>query len=234
MAYDRGVPDVRAAPLGLRARKKADTRIAILSAATRLFAKDGYVETSVARIAEEAGVSLPTLFRYFPTKADLLFDGADDVVDEWRAAMFAGPADETLGAALRRATHVLLASTPRRTSAAQLRAELTPHDAELRRKALEIDARVIGRIAGVVAEWLAIDPAEDPRAFLVASCAMAAVRSAQHVVGRTSRKRPRLPAAVDDAFDALDALDESLSQARARAGSSPPPHPPSRVTPARR
>ncbi len=195
--------------VGLRARKKADTRAAIASAAARLFAKDGYVETGVARIAEEAGVSLPTLFRYFPTKADLLFDGADDVVEEWRQAMLAGPPDESLGAALRRSTQTLVASTPQRSGVAQLRAELTPHDPELRRKALEIDARVIGRIAGVIGEILDVDPSEDPRAFLVASAAMAAVRSAQHVVGRSRRKRS-LGRAIDDAFDALDGLGATL------------------------
>lgn len=197
--------------MGLRARKKADTRAAIARVASRLFAEQGYVETSVARIADEAGVSLPTLFRYFPTKADILFDGADDVVEEWRDAMLAGPKGETLVDALRRATLALASSTPQRDSAARLRAELAPHDPELRRKALEIDARVIGRIATVVGELLGVDPNEDPRAFLVASCAMATVRSAQHVLGHTKRRSRSFRATANEAYDALAHLSETLA-----------------------
>lgn len=196
---------------GLREQKKADTRAAIARVAARLFAENGYAETSVARIATEARVSLPTLFRYFPTKADLLFDGADDVIEEWRLAMRQGPPGETLGQALRRATHALVASTPHRGSAARLRAELAPHDPELRRKALEIDARSIGRIADVIGEHLGVDPREDPTAFLVASCAMAAVRSAQHVVGHARRRRS-LTASIDRAFDALDGIGATLAR----------------------
>ncbi|CAN5367882.1 TetR family transcriptional regulator [soil metagenome] len=196
---------------GLRARKKADTRATIVRVASQLFADRGYQETSVALIAHDAGVSLPTLFRYFPTKADVLFDGADEIVEEWSTRLRAGPRAETLGAALRRATHELTVSTPQRGTAARLRAELAPHDPELRRKALEIDARVIGRIAEVIGDVLGIDADADPRAFLLASCAMAAVRSAQHVLGHTPRKRP-LGAAIDQAFDALDGIGATLSR----------------------
>ena len=199
-------------PEGLRAKKKADTRATIARVAGKLFAKRGYIETSVAQIAAEAGVSLPTLFRYFPTKADILFDGADDVVEEWRLTMRAGPAHETIAAALRRSTLVLASSTPRRDAASRLRAEIAPHDPELRRKALEIDARVIGRIAGLVGELLDVDPNEDPRAFLVASCAMAAVRSAQHVLGHSRRKSRSFRSAVNESFDALEGLGATLSR----------------------
>ena len=219
--YGRRVNEPR--PMGLRAQKKADRRAVIARAATRLFAKHGYMETSVAAIAREADVSLPTLFRYFPTKADILFDGADEVVDAWRLSMHSGPAGETLGAALRRATHAIVASTPERGSVALLRAELVPRDPELRRKALEIDGRVIGRLAEAIAEMLGVNANEDPRAFLVASCAMAAVRSAQHVLGhgRQHVKKRGFSAAIDEAFDALDGLGATLSREILNAPSTP-------------
>ena len=46
-------------------------RTAILAAATALFLERGYDRTSLARIAESAGVSKATLFKQFPTKASL-------------------------------------------------------------------------------------------------------------------------------------------------------------------
>ena len=46
-------------------------RAAILTAATTLFLEAGYDRTSLARVAERAGVSKATLFKQFPTKASL-------------------------------------------------------------------------------------------------------------------------------------------------------------------
>jgi AcrR family transcriptional regulator len=57
---------------GLRARKKAQTRDAIANAAISLFLAHGFDEVSVADVAAAAEVSKPTLFRYFPTKEDLV------------------------------------------------------------------------------------------------------------------------------------------------------------------
>src|SRR5689334_8737188 len=47
------------------------TRKAILDAAQRLFQRDGYVATSMAAIAEQAGVSLKTVYVVFETKSGL-------------------------------------------------------------------------------------------------------------------------------------------------------------------
>jgi TetR/AcrR family transcriptional regulator, regulator of autoinduction and epiphytic fitness len=49
----------------------ATSRAAILAAATDLFLELGYDRTSLARVAESAGVSKATLFKQFPTKAEL-------------------------------------------------------------------------------------------------------------------------------------------------------------------
>jgi TetR/AcrR family transcriptional regulator of autoinduction and epiphytic fitness len=48
-----------------------ENRTAILTAATALFVEGGYDRTSLARVAERAGVSKATLFKQFPTKASL-------------------------------------------------------------------------------------------------------------------------------------------------------------------
>ena len=57
---------------GLRERQKQARREAIYRAAARLFAENGYGATTVEEIAEEAGVSVPTLYSYVSSKADLV------------------------------------------------------------------------------------------------------------------------------------------------------------------
>lgn len=52
-------------------RIAASNRAAILDAATSLFLESGYDRTSLGRVAEDAGVSKATLFKQFPTKAEL-------------------------------------------------------------------------------------------------------------------------------------------------------------------
>ncbi|MFF6951573.1 TetR/AcrR family transcriptional regulator [Streptomyces iakyrus] len=62
---------------GLRERKKIKTRRAIRSATYALVAERGYDATTVEQIAERAEVSPSTVFRYFPTKEDIV------VTDDW-------------------------------------------------------------------------------------------------------------------------------------------------------
>src|ERR1700748_497169 len=63
---------------GLRARKKARTHDAIADAAISLFLAHGFDQVSVNDIAAAAEVSKPTLFRYFPTKEDLVLHRVAD------------------------------------------------------------------------------------------------------------------------------------------------------------
>lgn len=58
--------------IGLRERKKARTRETIVSVALRLFAEDGYGNTTIARIAEQADVSPRTVATYFPAKEEIV------------------------------------------------------------------------------------------------------------------------------------------------------------------
>src|ERR687888_2210372 len=55
-----------------RREQAAATRLAILDAAERLFVRDGYVATTMAAIAREAGVAPKTVYLAFDTKSGLL------------------------------------------------------------------------------------------------------------------------------------------------------------------
>jgi len=68
---------------GLRERKKAQTRAAIQAHALRLFRKQGYQATTIEQIIAAADISESTLFRYFPTKEDLVLqDDYDPLIIE--------------------------------------------------------------------------------------------------------------------------------------------------------
>ncbi len=70
-----------------RASKKAATRAAVLDAAVRLFAARGYRAVPVEDLAEAAGISRRTFFRYFPTKEATLFADHGDRVAALRGAL---------------------------------------------------------------------------------------------------------------------------------------------------
>jgi AcrR family transcriptional regulator len=51
--------------------RKAEVRSRIVAAARKLIARGGYVEAQVAAVAAEAEVATGTVYRHFPSKADL-------------------------------------------------------------------------------------------------------------------------------------------------------------------
>ena len=80
--------------LGLRERKKRRTRETIVSVATTLFAEQGYEATTTAQIADAADVSSSTFFKYFPTKADVVFSLFDAVIESAEERVLGRPAGE--------------------------------------------------------------------------------------------------------------------------------------------
>ncbi|GAA2628446.1 TetR/AcrR family transcriptional regulator [Streptomyces axinellae] len=89
------------AKLGLRERKKIQTRQAIRRTAYRLFKEQGYDATPVDQIADEAEVSPSTVFRYFPTKEDIVLTDEYNLLIE--SALRERPPGEPPVAALREA-----------------------------------------------------------------------------------------------------------------------------------
>lgn len=61
----------------LRARRAAETKAALIRAATELFVVDGWAATGMRDVARAAGVAVETLYSHYPSKRALL----DAVVD---------------------------------------------------------------------------------------------------------------------------------------------------------
>jgi AcrR family transcriptional regulator len=77
-----GIIQLVAESIGLRERKKHQTREAIADAAWRLFLDRGFEDVTVAEVARAADVSAATVFNYFPTKEDLAYHRMEDFEDE--------------------------------------------------------------------------------------------------------------------------------------------------------
>jgi AcrR family transcriptional regulator len=136
---------------GLRERKKAKTRALIQGEAVRLFREQGYEETSVEQIAEAAEVSPSTVFRYFPTKRDLVI--YDDLDERMIEAVRTQPPELTAIQVLRRVVSQVFRGIGEQDLALQRdRAELIVQVPELRGAMLDELVRTLREIADLVAE----------------------------------------------------------------------------------
>lgn len=95
-----------------RQARSSDLVAAILEAATQVLAEVGAERFTTARVAERAGVSIGSLYQYFPNKAAVLFELQSD---EWRdtTALLAGiltDPETAPGERLRRAVHAFVRS----------------------------------------------------------------------------------------------------------------------------
>jgi AcrR family transcriptional regulator len=93
---------------GLRERKKARTREAIIDAALDLFASRGFDATTIEDIAAAADVSPRTFFRYFDSKVDLVMAHNEAHGDKVAPLVAARPASEGPLEALRQVMQQML------------------------------------------------------------------------------------------------------------------------------
>lgn len=85
----------------LHARKQQFVRDAIWDVATDLFAEKGFDETTVDDIAQAAGVSRRSFFRYFSSKSDLMAHGMVNYGAELTVAIDACPQTYSLSEVFR-------------------------------------------------------------------------------------------------------------------------------------
>lgn len=76
-------------------RWEPDARGRLISAAVELYAEQGFEHTTVAEIAERAGLTERTFFRHFADKREILFYGQDAFQDLFVSAVTGAPADAT-------------------------------------------------------------------------------------------------------------------------------------------
>jgi TetR/AcrR family transcriptional regulator len=83
MATARNLNAARAPVIKRRVLNRDKLEADIVQEAVRVFAECGYEGTSIATVADNAGLSKQNLMYYFPTKQALYQRVLDDVLDEW-------------------------------------------------------------------------------------------------------------------------------------------------------
>jgi TetR/AcrR family transcriptional regulator, regulator of mycofactocin system len=91
----------QAEAIARRGRPPSTSRRELRLIALRLFASRGFDNTTIEQIAAEAGVSERTFFRYFTTKASVLWTEFETEVETIRSALAAVPDDVPLMDAVR-------------------------------------------------------------------------------------------------------------------------------------
>ena len=75
-------------------RWQPDARGRLGQAAMELYDERGYEQATVAEIAERAGLTARTFFRYFADKREVLFAGSDALGEQLATALAAAPAQD--------------------------------------------------------------------------------------------------------------------------------------------
>lgn len=88
--------------IGLRERKKIQTRRRLLAEATRLFSERGFDQVSVAEIADAADVSKMTVFNYFDSKEDLVLAPMEEHIGDMARVVRDRVSGESAVAGMRR------------------------------------------------------------------------------------------------------------------------------------
>jgi AcrR family transcriptional regulator len=155
-------------------RWKPDAQGRLAQAAWALFAERGFDQTTVAEIADRAGLTERTFFRHFADKREVLFFGSELAKDRLVTAVAAAPDSagpmEAIGAALQ-AVGATIAQDPERV---MLRQSIISANADLQERELI----KLAAWAATLAEALRDRKVPEPDASLAGEAGMAVFKVA--------------------------------------------------------
>jgi len=185
------------------------TMAEIQRASLKVFARLGYSATTAEHLADAAGVSVRTLFRYFPSgKDDVLLADLRHSLDLSESALYGAPDEEPLADTLRRAS----------TTTGKRMFGISIHQArsitnQIAREQPDLMARLLGerqlfaeRLVTWFGDRLGLDPESDLRPRLFAHCYIAAIVSGY----LTGLENPRADASrlIGEAIDLITPMFE--------------------------
>jgi len=211
-----------AAEVGLRERKKQQTRELITDTAHRLFSDRGFDAVTVAEVARAANVSEVTVFNYFPTKEDLFFGGMQFFEETLLGAVRTRAPGESVLDAFRRP---VLAGFPVLADDKRIRSIVRARKLISASPALEAHEReIVGRYTKLLAEQLAEEAGTSPgdvEVMGVASALMGVQRAVANYVGSSVLAGRRGPKLVSDARSQAVRGFERLEKGLATYGRKP-------------
>ncbi len=205
--------------LGLRERKKLRTRQLIAETARQMFAERGFDAVPVAAVARAAEVSEATVFNYFPTKEDLVFQGMEAFEAELLTVMRDRPAGESIVAAFARFVlrprGFLAAQDPDAARHLTQAAQMIAASPALQAREREILARYTRSLAALIAEDTRAGP-DDLRPWVVARALIGTHQTLIEFVHRRLREGARDPARLAEEVTAqgrraVDLLEQGLA-----------------------
>ena len=156
-------------------RWEPNARERLERAALALFVEHGYDATTVAQIADRAGLTKSTFFRHFADKREVLFGGQDMLAELFSDAVLTAPPSATTAGCLAAALESAAAAfTPDRHDLAPQRRAVIAANSELQERQLLKRAR----LASAMADALRVRGADDTTARLAAEMGVLAFSTA--------------------------------------------------------
>ena len=155
-------------------RWEPDARGRLQEAAFALYGERGYDRTTVAEIAERAGLTKRTFFRHFADKREVLFDRTEWLTEQFVAEVAAAPASATPLDAVAAALDAVTAGFEERRPFAERRQEIIASHPELQERELI----KLASLTAAVTEALRGRGVGDPAAALAAEAGIAVFRVA--------------------------------------------------------
>lgn len=160
--------------ISLMARWEGNARERLQKAAFELYARQGYDQTTVAEIAERAGLTKRTFFRHFADKREILFYGGAEMAELYRSTIAAAPLDISPFALVIAALETGAARIEAAGELARQRQALVMAHTELQERELLKLAALVTTIAAALGDR----GVDETDALLAAETGMAAFRTA--------------------------------------------------------
>jgi len=187
-----------------REKHKSRTRQALRQAALELFAAQGFDTTTTEEIAERAGVSVRTFFRYFPTKELVLFFGRYDFIQDFVANLLNQPKSSRDFDAMRAALIDAGSGFAERRKALVLYERAVASSPTLRGSEQDRQVEDVHTIAEAIATRRGLTKPDEPCSLLAAVGLLAYRRAlGRWLIGPASGE---FADAVADEFDLLEGL----------------------------
>ena len=186
-------------PLDLRSRTRENVRVQIAEVAFNVFAERGFDAVTATEVAEAAGISRASFFRYFESKEDAVFVAQEELGAKIAGRLRERPAGEDAWTALRQSLDPIIAVYRESPTQSLARLRLTRSTTKLRAHQLERFDQWKQLIGAALAERLGGEGV-DLRVEALVAAALAAMGSA------SSRW-----AASDGADDLVELIDDAFS-----------------------